>query len=472
MSHGILVIDDEETFANNIKRYLERHDYEVRIALTAEDGLLQIETSKPDAILLDLRLPQMDGLETLSKILKDDPQVKIILITGHGNVETAVDAMKAGAYDFLSKPLVLAKLKILLDKAVGETRREGVLAYYRERATEKTTDAFFIGKSLPMKTLKEQISQVIQSDISLGDADPPALLVTGETGTGKELVARALHYNGPRKNEPFIEINCASIPLNLLESELFGYERGAFTDAKTKKIGLFEAANKGTLFLDEIGDMDIALQSKLLKVLEDKMIKRLGSIREQRVSARIVAATNQSLEEQVRQGKFRADLFFRLRIIHLTLPPLRKRGNDILLLAHHFLEMQSKRYRKKDLYFSPEAEKHLLSYFWPGNVRELRNMVEQIVILSKNNVIEANQLTFSTTLANSNPEDAFHPDAYLGEDLPPEGISLENIERSYLLKALKQTSWNITHSAKLLGLSRDTLRYRMEKHKLSPPQSS
>ncbi len=469
MSHGILVIEDEEMLANNIKQYLERHDYEVRIASSAEEGMVQFDVSKPDAILLDLRLPQMDGLETLSKMLKIDPQAKIILITGHGNVETAVDAMKAGAYDFLSKPLVLAKLKILLDKAVGQTRMERTLSYYREKAVGVTSPSTFIGESPPMRVLKDQISQVVQSDFLLDNVDPPAVLVTGETGSGKELVAQALHYTGPRKEEPFVEINCAAIPSNLLEAELFGYERGAFTDAKTKKIGLFEAANKGTLFLDEIGDMEISLQSKLLKVLEDKMIKRLGSIREHHISARIIAATNQSLEDQVREGQFRADLFFRLRIIHLSLPPLRKRGEDILLLVRHFLDILSKRYRKKDISFSPEAENLLLAYSWPGNVRELKNMIEQTVILSKENVIEAAQLSLNPSLESLNPEKSIFPDRLFQESLPPEGISLKEVERNLVLKALHQTSWNITRSAKLLGLSRDTLRYRLAKYKISHP---
>ncbi len=469
MAYGILVIEDEQTLANNIKRYLEGHDYEVRIASTAEEGMKQFEASKPDAVLLDLRLPGMDGLETLSKMREIDAQAKIILITGHGNVENAVEAMKAGAYDFLSKPLVLAKLRMLLDKAVGQTRMEGTLSYYREKAVGINPSSLFIGESSPMRSLKEQISKVVHSDHLLSDVDPPAVLITGETGTGKELVARALHYNGPRKEEPFVEINCASLPNTLLESELFGYERGAFTDAKTKKIGLFEAANKGTLFLDEIGDMDMALQAKLLKVLEDKMVRPLGSLREHRISARIIAATNQSLEEQIHQGKFRSDLFFRLSIIHLSLPPLRARGQDILLIARHFLEVLGSRYRKSTMSFSSDAEHLLLSYSWPGNVRELKNIVEQTVILSNHTVIHAEQLPLNTRLAGLTAGTPLHAGLLLQKDLPPEGVSLEMIERDLVLKALQQTSWNITRAAKLLRLSRDTLRYRLEKYKITPP---
>lgn len=464
MSYAILIIEDETTLAKNMKTYLERHAYDVRITQSAEEGFQQLETFKPDVILLDLQLPGMNGLEALSRIRDCDPQVKVVIITAHGNIETAVDAMKSGAYDFVNKPLVLAKLKVLLDKAVGQNRLEGTLSYYREKEAVESTFSALLGESPPMCSLKNQIEQIIESERKLTEGEPPAALITGETGAGKELVARALHYNGPRRNAPFIEINCASIPTQLLEAELFGYERGAFTDAKERKIGLFQAADGGTLFLDEIAEIDISLQAKLLKALEDKVIRRLGNLREQKVDVQIITATNQSLEEAVRQGRFRSDLFFRLRIIHLELPPLRSRGSDILLLANHFLKIHSRRYGKQGMRFSPEAEKALLNYSWPGNVRELRNMIEQIVLLSRQNLIEPDQLALLTGLVKTNrsPEN---------EDagrllLPREGISLEELERDLVLQALEQTSWNTTQAAKLLGLTRDTLRYRMEKYKL------
>lgn len=464
MSYAILIIEDETTLAKNMKTYLERHAYDVRIVQSAEEGFQQLETFKPDVILLDLQLPGMSGLEALSRIRERDPKVKVVMITAHGNVETAVDAMKAGAYDFMNKPLVLAKLKVLLEKAVGQTRLEGTLSYYREKEAGESSLSALLGESIPMRSLKGRIEQIIESERKLTEGEPPAVLITGETGTGKDLVARALHYNGPRMNAPFIEINCASIPTQLLEAELFGYERGAFTDAKERKIGLFQAAEGGTLFLDEIGEVEISLQAKLLKALEDKVIRRLGNLREQKVNVRIITATNRSLEEAVRQGQFRSDLFFRLRIIHLELPPLRSRGKDILLLANHFLKIHSRRYGKQGLRFSPEAEKALLNYGWPGNVRELRNMVEQTVLLSRQDLIAPDQLALLPGLVKTDGNRE-------GEDaarllLPRRGISLEEVERDLVLQALEQTSWNITQAAKLLGLTRDTLRYRMEKYKL------
>ncbi len=470
MSDAILVIEDETTLAKNMKMYLERHGYEVRIAPSAEEGFQQLETFKPDVILLDLHLPGMSGLEALSRIRERDPEVKVVIITAHGNIETAVDAIKSGAYDFMNKPLVLAKLKVLLDKAVGQTRLEGTLSYYREKEAGESRLSAFLGESPPMRLLKGQIEQIIDSERRLTEGDPPAVLITGETGTGKELAARALHYNGPRKKGPFIEINCASIPTQLLEAELFGYERGAFTDAKEKKIGLFQAAEGGTLFLDEIGEIEISLQAKLLKALEDKVIRRIGNIREQKVDVRIITATNQSLEESVRQGRFRPDLFFRLRIIHLELPPLRTRGNDILLLANHFLTIQSRRYGKQGMHFSPEAEKALLQYSWPGNVRELRNMIEQTVLLSREKRIAPEQLSLLPGLIKMPQENQQREnlDRFL---LPHQGVSLEKVERDLVLQALEQTSWNVTQAAKRLGLTRDTLRYRMDKYKLEPSSS-
>lgn len=467
MPYGILIIEDETTLAKNMKIYLERYEYEVRIAPSAEEGVQQLETFKPDVTLLDLHLPGMNGLDALSHIRRIDPQAKVVLITAHGNVETAVDAMKAGAYDFLSKPLILAKLKILLDKAVGQTRMERTLSYHQEKESGLSGLSSLLGESPPMVSLKEQIIQVIEAERSLKEGDPPAVLITGETGTGKELVARALHYNGLRKDQPFVEINCAAIPNHLLEAELFGYERGAFTDAKDRKIGLFEAADGGTLFLDEIGEIDITLQSKLLKSLEDKVIRRLGNLREQRVNVRIIAATNQSLEEAVRQGKFRPDLFFRLRIIQLNLPSLRERGRDILLLAEHFLSLHCRRYGKGKMRFSDEAQKVLLNYAWPGNVRELRNMIEQIVLLSRQEVIEPGQLVLTSDLIRPEKREAADPGSLSRLRIPSEGISLEGVERDLVVQALEQTGGNVTRAAKLLGLTRDTLRYRMEKYKLA-----
>ena len=304
-------------------------------------------------------------------------------MTGHGNVEMAVDAMKAGAFDFLTKPVALSKLRLLLDKAIGDTRRDQRTELLPEaRRTER-------GAGWPARRIATHAGAqadasrtCVQAESQMRDGDGPAVLVLGETGTGKEVVARALHFAGPRRDKPFVELNCAALPAQLLESELFGHERGAFTDARERKLGMVETAEGGTLFLDEIGDMDIALQAKLLKLLEEKTLRRLGSVREQRVDVRIVAATHRPLEALVREGRFRADLYFRLGVVQLRLPPLRERGADILLLARHFLQHHATRYGKPAPLLDPLAEAVLLNYSWPGNVRELRNMIEQAVLLN------------------------------------------------------------------------------------------
>lgn len=469
MSCAVLIIEDEVTLSRNMKAYLERYNYDVRTAGSGEEGLQQFDSFKPDVVVLDFQLPGVNGLEILSRIRGIDPHIIVIMVTAYGNVQVAVDAMKAGAYDYLSKPLILGELKLLLDKAVGQTRMQGTLSYYKKKEAEESSLSNLIGESPPMHSLKEKIGQMIQMEAALPEGEPgPAVLITGETGAGKELVARALHYNGIRKDHPFIEINCAAIPGNLLEAELFGYERGAFTDAKEKKLGLFEAAEGGTIFLDEIAEVDISLQAKLLKALEDRIIRRLGSLRDQKINVRIITATNQPLEDLVRQGRFRSDLYFRFRVVNLLLPPLRERGKDILLLANHFLGIHCRRYGKKEMTFSKEAEDLLLSYSWPGNVRELRNMMEQTVLLSRKDVIGSDQLALNTGVSRTGAEKNAGEESKGRILLPPQGVSLEEVERDLMVQALEQASWNITRAAKLLGLSRDTLRYRMEKHKMEP----
>ena len=463
MLGGILIVEDESTLAKNLKRYLERYQYDVRIAERAQEGFQLFETFRPDVVLLDLQLPDLNGLEVLTLLQKRDPQAKVIVITAYGSVQTAVEAIKSGAYDYLSKPLVLEELKILLDKAVEHTRLEGAPSCYRTREASDSGLTHLLGESPPMRTLKAQLQQLLQAEHALTDADVPAILITGDTGTGKELVARALHYHGRRKDHPFVEVNCAALPEHLLEAELFGYEPGAFTDAKGRKLGLFEAAESGTLFLDEIGNLDLSLQAKLLKTLEDKVVRRLGGLRERRVDTRIMAATNQHMEHLVRQGKFRSDLYFRLRVVEVTVPPLRERGQDILLLARHFLHLHCRRYGKTSMRFSPAAEEALLRYPWPGNIRELRNVVEQTVLLSPQEVIKPAQLPLLFGLAQAYSEGEPEAGHFV---LPPQGISLQEVERDLVHQALERTGGNITQTAKLLGLSRDTLRYRIDKYGL------
>jgi DNA-binding NtrC family response regulator len=420
-------------------------------------------------VLLDFHLPGMNGVEALAKILGKSPQTKVVLITGQSSVKIAVDAMKAGAYDYLAKPVVLGELKLLLQRAVGQERLQQALTYYTRRQARGAAVHEMIGESAGMAALKATIAQLLAAEGRMAGGTPAALLVTGETGTGKELVARAVHFGGPRSERPFVELNCASIPTHLLESELFGYEKGAFTDARERRAGLAEAAHGGTLFLDEIGDTELAIQAKLLKLLEEKTVRRLGSVRDTAVDVRIIAATNRPLEEWARDGRFRQDLYFRLRGVQLRVPPLRERGEDIVRLARHFLEEHSVRYGRRGLRLLPEAEKALMAYTWPGNVRELRNVVEEAVLLAPSEAIGPQQLTLCATLGNAVP--AASAGTQSREDFPDEGIDLEGVERSLVEKALAKSDWNVTRAARLLGLTRDTLRYRIEKFGLAPPAS-
>jgi DNA-binding NtrC family response regulator len=461
MTHAVLIVEDEATFAKNLEVYLSRYDYDVCRAESAEEGLAQLADFRPEVVLVDFNLPGINGLQMMQELLRRDPQVRVIVITGHGSEQIAVDAMKAGAFDYLTKPVSLSKIKLVLEKAVGQERLEEELAYYRKKAAAGSDLESLLGQSPPMLALKSTIRQALSAESSLTDADPPAVLITGETGTGKELVARALHFEGPRRNQPFVEFNCSAIPLHLVEAELFGYERGAFTDAKNRKPGLIETAERGTLFLDEIGDIDLSLQVKLLTLLENKMVRRLGSVRENRANVRILTATNKPLESLVREGKFRSDLFFRLRIVHLQVPSLRERGDDVRLLAEHFLALHRTRYRKADLRFSPEALRVMRGYTWPGNVRELRNVIEQAVIMARADAIGPEHLHLSLI---DDPAAASSP---VSGALPTHGVSLIQVERDLVAKALDQANWNVTQAAQLLGISRDTLRYRIEKFQLA-----
>ncbi|MEI7535917.1 MAG: sigma-54 dependent transcriptional regulator [Comamonadaceae bacterium] len=469
MPNSILIIEDEEMLADNIRIHLERHQWETHVAHSAEDGLRMLEEIHPDIVLTDYMLPGKTGLEFIRKALATDAQLKLVMMTGEGNTQLAVEAMKAGACDYITKPMSLAELKIVLEKALGHAQVEKALSVFQRRQSRGSLDAI-IGESPPMVAAKTKVRQVLEAEKRIRDNDLPAILISGETGTGKELVARALHFEGVRNNWPFIEINCASLPPNLLESELFGHERGAFTDAKDRRIGLVEAAEGGTLFLDEIGEVDLSIQSKLLKLLEEKTVRRIGSVRDRKVNIRIVSATNRDLEKMVLEGSFRSDLYYRLRVITLTMPPLRDTGIDVLHIARFYLQNHASRYGKKGLHFNSEAEQAMLNYNWPGNVREMRNMLEQVVLLAQHDAIGPEQLMLSSCQSGT---------AVQGEnDLNRRTFSLEggssspriaNVEQDMVAKTLEKTDWNISKSAKLLGLSRDMLRYRIEKYQFARP---
>jgi DNA-binding NtrC family response regulator len=449
MAHAVLIVDDELTLARNLAAYLERHGFEVRVAGSGEDGLQQAATYRPDIVLLDHNLPGISGLEVLQRLRAADAQAPVVMMTGYGGVELAVEAMKLGAADYLTKPVSLAELKLLIERLLQHNRLEQAVGYYRRRDAEGSGLDEIIGASPAVDALRAALGRLLEAERRLVDADAPAVLIHGETGTGKELVARALHYGGLRASRPFVELNCGALPPNLIEAELFGYEKGAFTDARQRKPGLVEAADGGTLFLDEIGEADPATQVKLLKLLEEKRFRRLGGLRDQQVNVRIVSATHQPLDRMVQERRFRADLYFRLRIVEIAVPPLRERGDDVRLLAQHFLQHHARRYRRGELRLSPAAQAALRRHAWPGNVRELRNVIEQAVLMSTGAEIGVERLAFAAIER--------------GEGADPDDLNLERTERRLIERALQRSGGNVTQAARLLGVSRDTLRYRLER---------
>jgi DNA-binding NtrC family response regulator len=467
--HTILVVEDDEILGDNICTSLKRNGWDAQLAGSSEAALERLRVLHPAVVLTDLNLPGITGIELIGRVREAEPDAKVIMMTGDGNVQRAVEAMKAGAYDYLTKPLVLAELKLLIERAIEARRMEQTLSFYQNREAQDGGLAALIGNSPPMQAMKAMMRQLLDAEAHMAANDLPVVLIGGETGTGKELVARALHVDGVRSAGPFVEINCASIPSHLLEAELFGHEKGAFTDARDRRTGLVEAAEGGTLFLDEIGEIDLALQAKLLKLLEERTIRRLGSVKEIRVNLRIVSATNRDLEQMVREGKFRSDLYFRLRIINIRVPPLRERGDDITTLARHFLALHGRRYGKPGLQFNADALAVLKGYGWPGNVRELRNMLEQTVLLTGGKVVTPNQLAICPGLSGPCDRDFHTLDSYC-MSVPAEGVSVPDVERDLVIKMLDKTDWNVTKSARLLGLTRDMLRYRIEKLGLERPE--
>ena len=454
---NVLIVDDEETFARNAAKFLEKAGHSVQVAHTANDGLASFARDTPDILILDYRLPDLDGISVIGRIRAQDRNVVILMITGHGSIELAVEAMKAGANDLLTKPVALADLRDKLAQFSRQQRDSGRLSYFDAR--ERRSIQGIVGASAAIVALRDRVIRMAEVE---GVAGLPPVLILGETGTGKELVARALHFESPRATQPFVELNCAAIPDKLLESELFGHERGAFTDAKERKIGLLEAANGGTLFLDEIGELEPSLQAKLLKVIEDGRFRRVGAIQERQVNLRIIAATNQDLEERIRLGLFRADLYFRLRVLHLDVPPLRERKGDAVLLARYFLDHFGQRYRREGVRLDAEAEAVIAGHRWPGNVRELRNVIEQAVLLSAGQEIGAQDLMLpgAARAAASISSTVVPGSSDSGDSV------LDRMERDALEQALGNASGNVSKAARELGISRDTLRYRMEKHRL------
>lgn len=468
----VLIVDDEHTLARSAKAFLADHGYEAEAASTGEQALELLATLQPDVIFADVRLPGMSGIDLLKRIRQFDPVIPVIMLTAYGSIEGAVEAVKLGAFDYVKKPVDLEELKLLADRARENYLLKQELSYYRRRATRDIGFGGMLGESPAIHAVLEQARQITAL------AETPPVLLTGETGTGKGLLAHAIHASGPRATKPFIEVNCTALPATLMEAELFGYERGAFTDAKESKPGLVEAAEGGFLFLDEIGDVDLSVQGKLLRAIEERTVRRVGSVRERKIDVRILAATNRDLEREVGRERFRKDLYFRLAVIVLNVPPLRERGEDVLLLAEHFLRLFNAKYGKAVRDISAPARDLLLSYPWPGNVRELSHVIERAVLWSRGPTLDVEHLSLTSPVG---AEAADHgalptrtdPQAESGAAarapaLPPEGVDLTQWEKSIIERAMREAGGNQTKAAQRLGISRDTLRYRLKKFGFRP----
>ncbi len=452
----ILIVDDEYLIRWSLSENLSKAGYRCVTAETGEEALDRFRTEAPDLVLLDIKLPGIDGIEVLRRVKEWDRDIPVIMITATTQVDVAVQAMKLGAYDYVSKPFDLTEIQTKVDHALENTKLRQEVEYFRSRHAERFGFDRIIGNCPKMKEVIAVARRVARSSTT-------TVLLMGESGTGKDVLAQAIHYESPRADKPFMPINCTALPDQLLESELMGYEKGAFTDAKRTKKGLFELADGGTIFLDEIGDMKPALQAKLLRFLEDRTFKRIGGKEDIEVDVRIIAATNRDLEKAVEEKAFREDLYYRLSVIPIVLPPLRERREDILPLAYHFLEAFNQEFKTSFRGFTPEAEELLQRYSWPGNIRELRNVIERAVILSTGDEIGADNLPWKIKSEHTRRAQAGEPGVVV---LPDSGIDIEDVERELIVQALEKTGRNQTRAAKLLGLTRDALRYRMKKYNL------
>jgi len=438
----ILVVDDEEAQRALLADYLKKKGYIVTTAASGKEAIEKNRTTGFDLAILDLKMPEIDGIETMMKMKEIDPQTYFIILTGFGTVESAVEAMKIGAYDYLSKPVNLDELDLKIERIEEEENLHRELEILREEAAEEFEAESIVAESRKMKEVLNMVSRVAKSDSTI--------LISGESGTGKEVVARLLHNLSNRKHNRFIAISCAALPETLLESELFGYERGAFSGAEKRKIGKFELADKGTLFLDEIGDLPLSTQVKLLRVLQEFTFERLGSNIPIKVNVRLISATNQDLKKKIAEKKFREDLFYRLNVISIELAPLRERKEDIKPLAEHFIRKFSCRCNKKIRGLSRSALDKLMRYDWPGNIRELENVMERAVVLCRTNLIDAKDLPFGGA----------------SEPVCFETETLRGIEEKHIRTMLEKTGWNLMETARRLGIHRNTLRLKIKEYKI------
>jgi DNA-binding NtrC family response regulator len=452
----ILVVDDQDTIRHFITRALEDEGHIVTPAPSGERALDLFEEDSPEAVILDLKLPGMNGLEVLKRIKEIEKETIVIMITAYGEISSAVNAMKAGAFDYIPKPVDLDHLIMSLNRALESKKLWLEIAHWRQKELLRLD--FVVGTSKAMQDLMHVVE-------NLAKGSTTTVLIEGESGTGKELIANMVHGLSPRKGEPFMEINCASLPEQLLESELFGHEKGAFTDAKTQKRGLFELADGGTVFLDEVGEMSLTIQVKLLRVMERMTFKRVGGTRDIKVDLRLISATNRDLAKAVQDGSFREDLYYRLKVVPLLVPPLRERREDIELLAKHFLNQYNRAFSKDFNEFSPEALDHMRDYAWPGNVRELKNVIERAVLLFDGTRIEPEHLSLGEMGGAGRNKTLNEVENAIAGGIPDSGIDFDglicHIERDLIATALRQSDYNQSLAARLLGISRDKLRYKI-----------
>ena len=448
----ILVVDDEKLIRWSLEKNLRESGYDVETAESGKKAISIIQSEIIDMVLLDIRLPEMSGVDVLRQIKEQNRDMPVVMITADDTVETAITCMKTGAYDYILKPFDLEEVIVLVEKSLADSSLKSECRRLRHEVESESRFDNIVGNSDSMADMFRVLEKITQSDAS-------TILLQGESGTGKDLISRAIHYGSARREKPFLVINCAALPETLLESELMGHEKGAFTDAKSAKKGSFEAADGGTLYLDEISEMKVSMQAKLLRIIENKSFKRVGGVQDVTVDVRIIASTNRDLESAVREGNFREDLFYRLKVIPIELPPLRKRREDIPLLVSHFIGKFNNEFKRKIKGVTPEAERLLMKYHWPGNVRELKNMIERAIILESEDMILPEHLP--AELRNGTGSVKGPREYHVG--IPPDGISLDKLEENLLRKALSMAGDNQTRAAKLLGLGRDALRYRMKK---------
>jgi DNA-binding NtrC family response regulator len=451
----ILVVEDEKLVRWSLKERLKKESYEVFEAETGGDGLQILGQETIDLIMLDFRLPDMTGLDVLRKTITSHSETPVILMTAYSSIDSAVEAIKLGAYDYLNKPFNLDEVVVTIGRALESSRLRREVRHLRAEQQERYGLSNIIGTSPAMRDVFTLIEKIARSQAT-------TVLLTGESGTGKDLVAKAIHFASERSHQPFMNITCSALPETLLESELMGHERGSFTDARFLKKGLFELADGGTLFLDEIGDMGVLLQAKLLRFLQEKTFKRVGGVKDITVNVRVIAATNRDLAKAVKEGRFREDLYYRLKVIPIDLPSLRERKEDVPLLAKFFIDGFNREFKKSTRGVSDEAMERLRAYAWPGNVRELRNVIERAMILENKPEITLEDLPQEireSARAASGPV----PDGFR---LPESGFPLKDIEQEMVRQALEQTGGNQTRAARLLSVSRDALRYKMKKYGL------